>query len=307
MQKVKVGSRGSRLALWQTDHVMKRLAEITPHNTYEKIIIKTKGDKMLDVALSKIGDKGLFTKEIENEIKSGAIDLAVHSMKDIPTVIPDGLMIGAVLARENPRDVLLSRSGVKLMDLPKGARVGTSSLRRRSQLMMLRRDLEIVELRGNIDTRIKKLATGELDAIILAYAGVCRLEYKDLIAEELSFLPAVGQGAIAIEIRDNDEVVRKLVHQLDDLDTRRAVTAERAFLKALEGGCQIPIGALARIVNGMLEIDGLVADLNGERVFRDRIVGPMENAESLGTELADHLLGKGADQVLSEIRQQEQQ
>lgn len=307
MPKVKVGSRGSRLALWQTDHVMKRLAEADPRSTYEKIIIKTKGDKLLDVALSKIGDKGLFTKEIENEIISGAIDLAVHSMKDIPTIIPDGLMIGAVLVRENPQDVLLSRHGIKLMDLPKGARIGTSSLRRRAQLMILRQDLEIVELRGNIDTRIKRLSDGELDAIILAYAGVSRLAYEDMVTEELTFLPAVGQGAIAIEIRDNDEAVKSIVKQLDDLDTRVAVTAERAFLKALEGGCQIPIGALARIENGRLEIEGLVADLKGERVIRDRLSGPTEKAESLGIQLADHLLSRGADRVLSEIRQQEQQ
>ncbi|MGE5423410.1 MAG: hydroxymethylbilane synthase [Ignavibacteriales bacterium] len=306
MSKVKVGSRGSKLALWQTDHVMQRLAQDDPLNTYEKVIIKTKGDKLLDVALSKIGDKGLFTKEIEHEILSGAVDLAVHSMKDLPTMVPEGLMVGAVLARENPRDVLLAKEGLKLADLPKGARIGTSSLRRRAQLMLVRQDLDIVELRGNIDTRIKRLLDGELDAIILAYAGVSRLAYQDLITEELSFLPAVGQGAIAIEIRNNDERVHSLVNRLDDKDTRVAVTAERAFLRAMEGGCQIPIGALAVVHNGELELEGLVADLEGVRVYRDRISGPIDLAEELGIQLARHLLNQGADTVLREIRQQEQ-
>ncbi|MGE5418370.1 MAG: hydroxymethylbilane synthase [Acidobacteriota bacterium] len=305
MPLVKVGSRGSKLALWQTDFVLQKLKEAEPDVDFEKVIIKTKGDKLLDVALSKIGDKGLFTKEIENELLAGNIDLAVHSMKDLPTFVPLGLTIGAVLARENPVDVLLAKQGLTLKELPSGARVGTSSLRRRAQLLMVRKDLDIVDLRGNIDTRVGKLEQGELDAIIVARAGIVRLGYQGMITEELDFLPAVGQGAIGIECRDGDSRILGLLARINDKTTQLTVEAERSFLSALEGGCQIPIGALAKIEGGEIILEGLVSGLEGNLSLRDTAKGPIDKAYELGKELARLMLDQGADKILSEIRSQE--
>lgn len=304
MCKIRIGSRGSRLALWQTDFVINRMLELDDTLDIEKVPIKTKGDKLLEVALSKIGDKGLFTKEIEKEILSGNIDMAVHSMKDMPTRITEGLAIGAVLARENPKDVLLARDGKRLAELPAKASVGTSSLRRRAQLLAIRPDLNIVELRGNIDTRIRRLQEEELDAIVLAAAGVLRLGYKSLITEELDILPAVGQGAIVVETRNDDQVLLEIVKQLDEQDTCSAIAAERAFLTVLEGGCQIPVGCLARVQGDFLELEGLVSDLEGKRVFRAHLTGSADRAEELGQELAGTLLDQGAGVVLDQIRSQ---
>ena len=304
MRKIRIGSRGSRLALWQTDFVIERMLQLDNALDIEKVLIKTKGDKLLDVALSKIGDKGLFTKEIEKEILSGNIDMAVHSMKDMPTRITEGLTIGAVLARENSKDVLLARDGKGLAELPDKASVGTSSLRRRAQLLAIRPDLNIVELRGNIDTRIRRLQNQELDAIVLAAAGVIRLGYKSLITEELDILPAVGQGAIMVETRNDDQVLLEIVKQLDDHSTCSAITAERAFLTVLEGGCQIPVGCLGRVQGDFLELEGLVSDLDGKRVFRAHLTGPADRAEGLGQDLARTLLDQGAGVVLDQIRSQ---
>ncbi|MGE5398655.1 MAG: hydroxymethylbilane synthase [Chitinophagales bacterium] len=306
MRIIRVGSRGSRLALWQTDLVVQSLRKVVPEARYEITVIKTTGDKLLDVALSRIGDKGLFTKEIEKELLAGNIDLAVHSMKDVPTVVPPGLTIAAVLKRDNPCDVLISRSGLSLQAMPRGAKIGTSSLRRRAQLKIVRPDIEVVDLRGNIETRMRKLKEEDLDGIIVAFAGVNRLGFGGSITEELDLLPAVGQGAIGIESRDNDEFILKLLAGINDQATLMEVNAERSFLATLEGGCQIPIGALARS-GSILEIEGLVADLSGVRVYRDRIKGDISQAEQLGKSLALRLIDMGADQVLKEIRDQESQ
>jgi len=304
MRKIRIGSRGSRLALWQTDFVINKMLALGDRLDIEKVLIKTKGDKLLDVALSKIGDKGLFTKELEKEILAGKIDMAVHSFKDMPTKITKGLTIGAVLPRENPKDVLLSLEGKGLIELPSGARVGTSSLRRRAQLLAIRPDLSIVELRGNIDTRIRRLLNQEMDAIVLAAAGVIRLGYDSLITEELDILPAVGQGAIVVETRDDDQVILEIIEQLNDRNTRSAITAERAFLTVLEGGCQIPVGCLGTVQGDYLKLEGLVSDLDGKRVFKGHLSGPVDRAEGLGRELAGILLDQGAGVVLDQIRSQ---
>jgi len=293
---LRIGTRGSRLALWQADHVSARLAEAWPGLRIERVIIKTTGDKILDAPLSKIGDKGLFTK-----------DLAVHSLKDLPTRIPDGLALGAVLEREDPSDALISPSGRTLEELPEGARVGTSSLRRRSQLLALRPDLEIVDLRGNVPTRIEKAERGEYDAIVLARAGVKRLGYLSKVTEVLGpdrILSAVGQGAIGIEIRAGDASVVGSVSPLDHRDTRFAVGAERALLRRLEGGCQVPIGALGRLRGARLRLDGLVADLDGRTLFRATEEGDAiseEAAAAIGLRLAERLLDMGAREVLERI------
>lgn len=299
---VKIGSRGSKLALWQAKLVKEKLIKLDPTKSYETVIIKTKGDKILDSALFRIGDKGLFTKEIEDELLAGTIDLAVHSMKDVPTVLPDGLVIGAVLERERPWDVFLSLDRRPLRQLPKGKVVGTSSLRRQAQIRMIRPDLKIVNLRGNVDTRIRRMKEEGLDGIVLAYAGVVRMGYEKLIVEELDFLPAVGQGAVAVEMRKGDKEIAELARRLDDADSHLAVEAERSFLQRLEGGCQIPIAALARVEESDVVIEGLVADLDGSRAYRDIMRGRREDAQELGKKLAERLLDMGAEELLASIR-----
>ena len=299
---VKIGSRGSKLALWQAQLVKDKLIQLDPTKSYETVIIKTKGDKILDSALFRIGDKGLFTKEIEDELLAGTIDLAVHSMKDVPTVLPDGLVIGAVLERERPWDVFLSLDRRPLRQLPKGKVVGTSSLRRQAQIRMIRPDLKIVNLRGNVDTRIRRMKEEGLDGIVLAYAGVVRMGYEKLIVEELDFLPAVGQGAVAVEMRKGDKEIAEFARRLDDADSHLAVEAERSFLQRLEGGCQIPIAALARVEESDVVIEGLVADLDGSRAYRDIMRGRREDAQELGKKLAERLLDMGAEELLASIR-----
>lgn len=305
MKRLKLGTRGSPLALWQAKHVVGELKSELPSLDIEICIIKTKGDKILDVALSKIGDKGLFTVEIENALLAGEVDLAVHSMKDLPSFLAPGLALGAVLERENPQDVLLSSKGYTLATLPQGGILGTSSLRRISQLKAMRPDLRTVDLRGNVDTRIKKMVEQDLDGIILAYAGVMRLNFTDRISEMISLqsiLPAVGQGAIAVEIREDDDYARQVLEVINDSFSNIATRSERSFLRELEGGCQIPVGALADVKEDVLYLEGMIASLNGQQIFKGSIAGHWDQAEELGKKLAQNLLDMGGRAVLEEIR-----
>jgi hydroxymethylbilane synthase len=303
--KLKIGSRGSDLALWQTNFVKKKLEDAYPALSFEVKIITTTGDQMLDTALSKIGDKGLFTRQIENALLNGEIDLAVHSLKDLQTAQPEGLTVGAVLERETSNDVLLSSRYNSIDELPKGARVATGSLRRKSQLLHYRPDLSITEIRGNVPTRIRKLDESELDGMILAYAGVHRLGLDSRIRQVIPFgimLPAVGQGAMAVEVRADDTKVREIASVLDDTETRNCVTAERAFLRRLEGGCQVPIGAMARVEGDRIYLEGVVGSLDGDKNLRERITGDTADADALGTGLAEQMLEKGAGEILEEVR-----
>jgi hydroxymethylbilane synthase len=305
MNKIIIGTRGSKLALWQTNFVKAQLEKLFSELNIEVNIIKTTGDKILDSPLSQIGDKALFTKELENALLKKEIDVAVHSLKDLPTQLPDGLMLTSVLEREKPNDVLISKNNLKLSQLPKNAIVATGSLRRTSQLLHCRTDLQIVDLRGNVDTRFKKFDESNWNAMILAFAGVKRMNYGERIAEIISMeilLPAVGQAAIGIETRSDNEFAKNVVRKLNHDETEIAAKAERAFLRRLEGGCQIPIGANATIVNGKLFLDGLIASLNGKILLRDSVNGKIDEAESLGISLAEILLAKGGDKILEEIR-----
>ncbi len=301
---LRIGSRGSNLALWQANWVKQAIEAKLSHLSVEIQIIKTKGDKILDVPLAKIGGKGLFVKEIEEALLDGGIDIAVHSMKDMPGDIPDGLCIGAVPERENPFDVLISSQGICLKDLKSGARIGTSSLRRSAQLLHVRPDLSIIPLRGNLDTRLKKLDIHDLDAIILAAAGVRRLGLEDRITEYLTedlLLPAAGQGALCIETRCEDAVTAAAVAGIDHFPTRRVVMGERAFLQRLQGGCQIPIAAHGKMDGASLCLTGLVASVDGKNIIRDMVSGPETQAESMGVQLAERLLSKGADRLLADL------
>lgn len=307
---IKIGTRGSKLALWQANWVKSALEEKNPSITIEIIIIKTKGDKILDVPLAKVGGKGLFVKEIEEALLDGRIDLAVHSMKDMPAEIPEGLCIGAVPEREMPHDVLISKNGLKLSDLPEGAIIGTSSLRRAAQLRHARPDLEIRTLRGNIETRLNKVKTGDMAATILAAAGVRRMNYTDKITEyidEKVMLPAVGQGALCIETRENDTVVGPIVDKLDHAETHTVVTAERAFLHRLEGSCQVPVAAHGKLYNNELSLCGLVANVDGSNMIRETITGSPENAETMGVKLANILLSMGARKILDNLKENAQE
>ncbi|MBF0451587.1 MAG: hydroxymethylbilane synthase [Candidatus Magnetomorum sp.] len=303
-KQIIIGTRGSVLALWQARWVQSRLQEIHPTVRVELCIIKTKGDKILDVPLAMVGGKGLFVKEIETALLEQQIDLAVHSMKDMPSDIPDGLCLGAITRRENPQDVLISRKGQQLSELPENASIGTSSLRRSSQLLHHRPDLTIVPLRGNLDTRLKKLNTENLDAIVLAAAGVIRLGLENQITEYIHtdrMIPAVGQGALGIEIRSDDTDMISSISQLNDDQTHAAVSAERAFLHQLEGGCQVPIGAYARVENQTLCIQGMVAGLTGAPLLKHALTGEPAQAVQLGESLAAQLLKQGAKEILDNI------
>ncbi len=305
-KKIKIGTRGSPLALWQAQWVKSGLSVYHPDTDLEIITIKTTGDKILDAPLAKVGGKGLFVKEIEDALMNGRVDLAVHSMKDMPADVPSGLCIGAVPKRENPCDVLISYNHIPLKDLPRGARIGTSSLRRAAQILAIKPGVSIVPLRGNLDTRIKKIESHELDAVVLAAAGVHRLNLKDKITQYLDpawMIPAVGQGALCIEIRDNDADMRSMTACLDHGETHHAVAAERAFLKTLEGGCQVPIAGHGQIKDGILTLTGRVADLDGSKVITHQISGPVSEAEHLGIQLARRLMDMGAGNILSKIYQ----
>ena len=310
MKKVTIATRGSQLALWQAEHIKSRLMAQYEGLEVELLILKTKGDIILDVPLAKVGGKGLFVKEIEEALLAGTADLAVHSMKDVPMVLPEGLTLGAVPEREICNDLFLSEKYAALEELPQGAKLGTSSLRRQSQALALRPDLEVAMLRGNVETRLRKMKEGQYDAIILARAGVKRLGLGASLQQDLtppSFLPAVGQGALGIEIREDRPEMRELVAFLDDMPTRLCVTAERAFLRRLDGGCQVPIAAHAVLEGEELCLEALVADPLGKVVFRDtvRCAATLEEADAAGQKLAEKLLADGADKILAELYQAE--
>ena len=303
MNEIVIGSRGSALALVQANWVAEEIKRHNPSISTRVEVIKTTGDKILDVPLAKIGSKGLFVKEIETALLEARVDLAVHSMKDLPTEIPEGLCIAAVPARVEQCDVLVS-AHAGLAGLPTGAKVGSSSLRRRAQLKASRPDLNIVDLRGNLDTRLKKLDSGEYDAIILACAGLRRLGLAARITEKLPFdvcLPAVGQGALAIEARSGDSRVLEILRPLDDSDSRTCVEAERAMLAALGGGCQTPIGAAATIDGQGLHLVGLVSNPEGKVILRREARGLAQDPESLGKLVAQSLLKAGADEILRAV------
>lgn len=297
---LRIGSRGSALALWQANFVRERL-ERDGAVKCEIVVIKTTGDRDQIAPLGEIGGKGIFVKEIEDALLRGEIDLAVHSMKDVPTEIPAGLRIAAICEREDARDALISRSGHGLPELAQGSRVGTSSLRRRAQLLRARPDLDFVELRGNVDTRVKKLDRGDCDALVLARAGLERLGLAARITETLSCdvcLPAVGQGALGVEAREGDERVLGAIAKLDHRETRAAVTAERALLREMEGGCQIPLGAWAREEGGNLVMDACIVSLDGGDYIRTRVEGAKNSPDALGRRAADDLFAGGAGRIL---------
>ena len=303
-QPVIIGTRGSKLALWQAEWLRSALVKRFPGISVELSIIKTQGDKILDVPLAKLGGKGLFVKEIEEALREGRVDIAVHSMKDMPAEIPTGLVIGAVPEREIPTDVLVSRNGLTLMEIPAGGIIGTSSLRRAAQLRSLRPDLEVIPLRGNVETRIRKLETDQLAAVVLAAAGLKRLGLAHRITEHLAadrMLPAVGQGALCLEIRGVDPRIGPLVSALDHPATRTAVNGERAFLRRLEGGCQVPIAGYGRIEGSHFTLTGLVAAVDGSIVIKHSLSGPAASAERIGVELAEILLSRGADGILENL------
>jgi hydroxymethylbilane synthase len=303
-KEIRIGTRGSALALWQAEWVKSELEKKHPGMAVTLTKIKTTGDKILDVPLAKVGGKGLFVKEIEEAMLGGDIDIAVHSMKDVPTQFPDGLHLGAITKREDPRDALLSRNKVPLKDLPHGANVGTSSLRRQAQLMHLRPDFVIHQLRGNVDTRLRKLKEGQFDAIILAASGVKRLGLAENVTEYLDpgiSLPAIGQGALGIECRVDDRELNDLIAFFNHPDSRTCVTGERALLRRLEGGCQVPIACYGHIKSGKLLLTGLVGSVDGKRIIKDSIEGAPEKAEKLGVTLAEKLLSQGADVILREV------
>jgi hydroxymethylbilane synthase len=302
----RIGTRGSLLARWQAESVRKKLFAAAGIEC-EIVIIKTAGDKMQQSPLTQIGGKGVFIKELEEALLEESIDLAVHSVKDIPTETPPRLSFPAVCRRDDIRDCLISANGATLANLRQGARVGTSSLRRQAQLLSIRRDLDIRELRGNVDTRLRKVEGGEYDAIVLAKAGLDRLEWSNRITEIFSpeiFMPAVGQGAIAIEARAADLEAEQIFAKLDDAETRASIIAERALLSALQGGCQVPIGAWARIERGEMVLEAAVTSTDGLQSVKQRLTGSPDQAAQLGQQLAQALIDAGAQTILAEVSRQ---
>jgi hydroxymethylbilane synthase len=311
MTRLRIASRGSELALWQARAVERALLAADPSLQVEIQVVRTTGDRILDVPLARIGDRGLFTKELDEVLLAGEAELAVHSLKDVPTRLPAGLRLAAITERADPRDVLLCRAGYgpTLADLPTGARVGTSSLRRRSQLLALRADLRVDDLRGNLNTRLAKLDAGQYDAILLAAAGVLRLGWAERISsflEPSDWLPAVGQAALAIITREDATSARARLQLIHHAPTAACVHAERAFLYAVEGGCQVPVGALAQLEPGVLRIEALIADLDGSTVLREHDAGSPGEAESVGQRLAERILGLGGKEILDRIRRDTQ-
>ena len=299
-----IGSRGSQLALWQANWVKSELERIHNDVKVNIKIIKTSGDKIQDVPLAKIGGKGLFVKEIEEALLSKEIDVAVHSMKDVPMNLPEELHISVITKRENPLDALISKNGEKLADLPMGSIIGTSSLRRSSQLLKYRSDFKIGALRGNVDTRLRSLENGKYDAILLATAGLNRLGWTNKITEAVSheiLLPAMGQGALGIETHRNDFIVQGMISSLDDKFTHSAVNAERGLVGALDGGCQVPIGSYATVDNNLITLRGLVASLDGKTIYKLIKTGPIDDAINIGHTLGVELLDMGADKVLKSL------
>ena len=301
---IRIATRKSQLALWQAEYVKAALEHVHPELKVELVTMTTQGDRVLDAPLAKIGGKGLFVKELEQAMLRGDADIAVHSMKDVPVDLPPGLHLPVVMKREDPRDALVSKLFGNLDELPQGAHVGTSSLRRKVQLMSMRPDLVISDLRGNVNTRLKKLDDGDYDAIILACAGLRRLGLEDRITEALNpdaMLPAIGQGAIGIECRNDDARINNLLLPLNDADTHIRVAAERAMNNRLNGGCQVPIGGHAELGHGVIVLKGLVGSLDGQEIITGNISGRPEDAEELGLVLAEDLLSRGADRLLAEM------
>jgi len=306
MKHLRIGTRGSLLAKWQAESVRKQLFASAGVEA-EIIIIKTAGDKMQQVPLTQLGGKGIFIKELEDALLDESIDLAVHSVKDIPTEVPRGLSFPAVCRRDDIRDCLIAPTGSTLENLRPGARVGTSSLRRRAQLLRLRPDLDIRELRGNVDTRLRKVGDGEYDAIVLAKAGLDRLGLSQRISETFLpevFMPAVGQGAIAVETRLSDNETGDLLSKLDDPETRAAIITERALLAALQGGCQVPIGAWARIERGEMVLEACVTSVDGQQQVKQRLTSALDQGQQLGEQMARLLMETGAQTILEEVGRQ---
>ena len=305
-KKIVIGSRGSKLALIQANWVKSQLEESNPDIIFSIEKFKTKGDKLTDAPLSRLGGTGLFTKELENALLDNKVDLIVHSAKDVPTEIPEGLVLGAFPKREDPHDVLISKNNQCLKDLPQNAVIGTSSLRRRAQILAFRQDLKVVDLRGNLDTRLKKLESAELDAIVVARAGLLRFSLSEKASEIIPYdimLPAVGQGALCIEIRDNDDEVKEIISILNHHETMCEVKTERVLLAKLQGGCQVPIGAHTEIVFPVnLKLEAVVCSLDGTTIIRDSIEGKIDDFADIGYELAYKLLRMGGDTILEEIR-----
>ncbi len=298
---LKIATRQSPLALWQAQHVKTRLERLYPDLTVELITITTKGDQILNSPLSKIGGKGLFIKELEVSMIKGMADIAVHSMKDVPYEIPKGFELGAILKRENPFDAFVSNNFSSIDDLPQNAKIGTCSMRRIVQLKAIRGDLKILDLRGNVNTRLKKLDDGEFDGIILACAGLIRLGFEDRIKQQISdqqSLPAVGQGAVGIEIRENDTEILELIKPLIDIETTYRVSAERAMNAHLKGDCSVPIAGFALIDNEQITLTGLVGNVDTGVILKEQILGHISQAQALGVELADKLISLGAKDIL---------
>lgn len=303
-REIIVGTRGSELALTQTNIVVNKLRSMYPQLNFEIKTIKTTGDKILDKTLDKIGGKGLFVKEIETALLKNEIDIAVHSMKDLPNNFPDGLKIGAVTEREDVRDVLITNNMKKLSEFDTGARVGTSSLRRAAQILALRKDIKIVPIRGNILTRIKKMHEMKLEGIVLAAAGIIRLGLENNVSEffsEKDIVPAVGQGALGIEIRTNDKFIEKIISKINDEKTEYEIKAERTFMSVLNGGCHVPIGAYAYIYERKIKMTAMVASINGERLIKIERESKVENYMRLGMEVANEILVRGGKDILMEI------
>ena len=301
---LRIATRKSPLALWQANHVRDALLARHPELEVELVTMTTQGDKILDTPLAKVGGKGLFVKELETGMLEGRADLAVHSMKDVPVEFPEGLGLAAVLPREDPRDALISNEYSSIEALPQGGRVGTSSLRRQCQLRRIRPDLEVLDLRGNVNTRLAKLDNGDYDAILLAAAGVKRMGWEERITELLApeqFIPAIGQGAIGIEIRVNDARVRPLIEELNDGQTATRIRAERALNEALQGGCQVPIAGYSEISHGVIVLRALVGRPDGSEMVQGVISGRPDDAEELGQVLAEDLLSRGARQILDDV------
>jgi len=301
---LRIGTRASKLALAQAQWVGERVAALYPDLHVKLVTVRTQGDRVRDKPLSTIGGKGLFVKEIEEALQKKDIDIAVHSLKDVPAELPDDLSIGAIPEREDPCDVLICKHNTPLEELPKGSRIGTSSLRRAAQLLHYRPDLEIVPIRGNVDTRIRKLHSLDMHAIIVAAAGLKRMGLAGHITHVFPadfMVPAIGQGALGLELRKEDQRTENMVMFLDHYPTRVAVEAERAFLKELKGGCQLPVACFGKLTGCTLSLDGMVADVRGERVVRDNVSGPPQDAKALGTALAQRVLEAGARGILDEI------
>lgn len=304
VKRVRIATRQSLLALWQAEFVKASLLRHHPQLSVELVPLTSRGDKILDVPLAKVGGKGLFVKELEQAMLEGSADIAVHSMKDVPMEFPEGLGLSVICEREDPRDAFVSNHFSSVSDLPKGSVVGTSSLRRQCQLLASRPDLEIKFLRGNVQTRLQKLDNGEYDAIVLASAGLIRLELESRIASHLSpelSLPAGGQGAVGIECRQNDTALQALLAPLHHTPTAQCVEAERAMNRRLEGGCQVPIACYAEHTDSGLRLRGLVGAIDGSRILSDEISGSVAEAEAMGVTLAERLLAAGADRILAEV------